>query len=82
MSTPAAAIVEPRACHLHGLVVLDRDGAVWMVFQPRWWDVRAWCWYALTRGRRGRLYVRAHAGHRGPALVRAIRLAPEVLRLA
>jgi hypothetical protein len=81
MTSSPAAIVTPHAWYLHGLVVLDKDGAPWVVFEPRWWDVRAWCWYLLTRGPRGRLYVRMHQG-RGPALVRAVRLAPQVLRLS
>ncbi len=77
----APAIVETRALHLHGLVVINKDDTVWMTFEAPWWDVRAWLWYALTRGRRARLYVRMHAG-RGPALVRAVQLAPDMLRLA
>lgn len=66
-------IVEIAAFKHDGLIIIDRQGGVWMTFVRPWWDLVAQLWWYLTPGSRQWIQLKTTSGRR--VRVQAVKLA-------
>jgi len=72
-------IVSTQEYSLHGLVLIDPQGAVWQTFSRPWWDLKAQVKHFLTSGTRRTVLLRKTDGTK--AQVMAVKLAPRHVKI-